>query len=285
MCLVLAAVQASGLLGALGLARAESPLMRRPDPLAATTSDTARRDAIASIPFENLDRDGRAKVAAVLQDSTAFRRLPTQVIDCDPHLFLFLVRHPDVTVNIWRVLELSQLELRQTDSNRFELIEPTGTRLQAEFLYQSPEVHVIYGQGVYAGPVLGRPVHGRCVLVLRSGYVQETNGRHYVTARLDTFLQVQERAPDLITKLLHPLAGRTADHNFIQIVAFAGSLSRTAEVNHRGVQRLAGQLSGVQPDVRVRLSELAADIAQNSNGQSAETATETPILASHETAQ
>lgn len=280
---VLAMIPIAGVL--CGPARADSPLLRRAGRLAATTSDAARREAIAAIPFEQLDRDGRARAAAVVQDVAAFRRLPTEVVDCDPHLFLFLVRHPDVSVNIWQVLEISQLELRQTGPNRYELTEPTGTRLKAEFLYQSPELHVIYTEGVYVGPLLGRPVQGRCLLVLRTGYVQETNGRHYITARLDTFLQVQERAPDLITKLLHPLAGRTVDNNFTQIVAFAGSLSRTAEVNSLGVQRLASRLSGVQPEVRVRLAELAADIAQNSQGQAAATATKAPALASHETPQ
>ena len=281
---ILAAIGASCLLGGLGSARADSFLRRQPDPRAATTSEAARRDAIASIPFEHLDRDGRAKVTEVLHDAAAFRRLPTQVIDCDPHLFLLLVRHPDVAVNIWQVLEISNLELRQIDSNRFELKEPTGTRLQAEFLYQNPEIHVVYGEGVYVGPIMGRPVHGRFLLVLRTGYVHETNGRHYVTARLDSFVQMHDRAPELITKLLQPLAGRTADFNFTQIVAFAGSLSRTAEVNHRGVQRLAGQLAGVQPELRVKLAELAADIARNTHGQSASNVTGTSVLTSHESA-
>lgn len=285
LCLLLAAIPLISAAAGGAFAQGQSALLRRPDPRESTTSDAARRDAIASIPLEQLDAEGRAKVTAVVQDAAAFRRLPTQVIDCDPHLFLFLVRHPDVAVTIWQVLELSEMELRQTGSNRFELVEPTGTRLQAEFLHQSPEVHVIYGEGLYVGPILGRPVHGRCILVLRSGYVQETNGRHYVTTRLDTFLQVQERAPDLLTKLLHPLAGKTADHNFTQIVAFAGSLSRTAEVNHRGVQRLASQLATVQPEVRTRLAELAAHIAKNAERQAATASEDTPVLASHETAQ
>ncbi len=282
---VLVALQMPNTTGGLGQVRADTPRLRRADPRAATTSEIARRNAIASIPFEQLDRAGREKVNAVLQDTTVFRRLPTQVVDCDPHLFLFLVRHPDVAVNIWQVLKLSSLDLQQTESNRFELVEPNGTRLQAEFLYRSPEIHVIYCEGTYVGPILGRPVHGRAVLVLRSGYVHETNGRQYVTARLDTFLQVQEGGPDLLTKLLHPVAGRTADHNFIQVVAFAGSLSRTAEMNYRGVQRLAGQLLDVRPEVRVRLSELVADIARNSSRQAAATTGTAPILASHETAQ
>ena len=47
-------------------------------------------------------------------------------------------------------------------------------------------------------------------------------------------------------------------------MAFLGSLSRTTEVNSRGVQRLATQLTHVQPEVRARFSEVAADVAQKS---------------------
>jgi hypothetical protein len=36
-------------------------------------------------------------------------------------MHLFLVRHPDVVVNIWEVMKLSRLQLRQIDDNRARL--------------------------------------------------------------------------------------------------------------------------------------------------------------------
>ena len=65
-----------------------------------------------------------------------------------------------------------------------------------------------------------------------------------------------------MTKTFHPLMGKTADSNFVQSVAFLGSLSRTAELNTRGVQRLASKLTHVRPEYRTRLHELAAGIAR-----------------------
>ena len=44
-----------------------------------------------------------------------FRRLPIRTIECDSEMYLFLLRHPDVVVNIWQVLGVSQLEVRQID--------------------------------------------------------------------------------------------------------------------------------------------------------------------------
>ena len=84
-------------------------------------------------------------------------------------------------------------------------------------------------------------MRGRGVLVLKCGYVRQSNGRYLVTSRLDSFLTIEPAAAELIGKTVSPLMGKTADNNFVQTVGFLGSLSRTAEVNSRGVQRLAGQ--------------------------------------------
>jgi hypothetical protein len=259
---VLLLVLAIGSVG-VSVGRAEGTLFGSPDRLAATSSDEARREAIQAIPFERIDQDARGRVASVLRDTTLYRRMPIRVIDCDPDLYLFLLRHPDVVVNIWRVLGISQLDLGQAESGDYRLAEPSGTRGQMEFLYQSPDKHVAFVEGNYRGPILGRPIAGRCVLLLRSGYVREPNDRHYITTRLDAFMQIDDVPTEIIAKTAYPLMMKTAEHNFEQTLAFVGSLSRTAEVNHRGVQRLAGQLKAVDPTLRARLAELAVDVAKN----------------------
>ncbi len=242
-------------------ARKSRPAPKRPDPRQADTSMAARQSAARSIPMDRLSDASKAKVRSVLSNVSVFRRMPIQVIDCDPSLYLFLVRHPDVVVNIWDVLKLSSVELRQTGSDSYRVAEAVGTLANVEFLYRSDDTHVVYAQGVYEGPLFARSVKGSALIVLKSAYVRETNGRHYVTTRLDTFVRIDHGGAELLTKTLHPLMGRTADMNFIQSMAFLGSFSRTAEVNGRGVQRLALKLDHVRPENRIRLAELAAEIA------------------------
>lgn len=228
----------------------------------ADTSSQARRSAIESIPLDKLDAEAQAKVRSVLSQVTVFRRLPVRVIDCDPNLYLFLIRHPDVVVNIWEVLKVSSLQLRQTGPLTYRVAETAGTLAKAEFLYQSHDTHIIYGEGFYDGPLFMKPMKGRCLMVLKTGYVREPNGRYYITTRLDTFLRVESGAAELLTKVFHPLVGKTADVNFVQTVAFLGSLSRTAEVNHQGVQRLASRLKNVRLESRETLATLAAKIGE-----------------------
>jgi hypothetical protein len=197
-----------------------------------------------------------------LTNTSIFRRMPVRVVDCDPDLYLFLVRHPDVVVNIWEIMKVSRMQLRQLDVNRFQLNETAGASVDFRYVYSSHDTHVLYGEGSYTGPLMAKPVTGRGVLVLKCGYIRETNGRYYITSRLDSFLTIEPKGAELIGKTVSPLLGRTADNNFVQTVAFAGSLSRTVEVNSRGVQRLATQLAHVQPRVRTQFADLAANMPQ-----------------------
>ena len=230
----------------------------------ATASSAARQSAIQSIPFDKLDDEGRAKVRSVLSNVTVFRRLPTRVVACDPDLYLFLVRHPDVVVNIWEVLGISQLQLRQVAPDSYRVVESEGATASMEFLYHNHDTHVVYGDWTYTGPLLARKINGRYLVVLKSGYVRETDGRYYVTTRLDGFMSVDPGGAELLTKTLHPLVVKNADTNFIQTVAFLGGLSRTAEVNSHGLQRMAARLTHVQPETRQQLAQVVTGVAQRS---------------------
>ena len=254
---------------------AAGPFSLRADPYKATTSREARQNALDCIPLSRLDEEARAKVDSVLSDVAIFRRLPIRVAQCDPDMYLFLVRHPDVVTNIWEVLGLAKLSVRQTAAESFELADQHGTRGTAEILYSSPTTHLIYTEGSYEGPLLIRPVRGRTVLLLKTGYVLEPDGRYYITSRLDVFVRVEQSAAELLTKAFHPLIGKVADVNFTQTTGFVGSLSRTAEVNHAGMRRLAGKLTKVSPEVRERFAQLSVRVAEKAAKLSATEGSET----------
>jgi hypothetical protein len=252
-----------------------------------TSSNAAQRDAIRMIPLDKLDRPARAKVATVLDNVTAFRRMPVRVVCSDAELYLFAVRHPDVIVNIWEVLGVSQLQLRQTGPDAFRVDEKEGISASLQFLYHDSELHVIYGDWSYRGALLSQPVQGHSLAVLRSKYLRDTDGRSYVVSHLDAFVNVEPGGVELLTKIFHPVVAKTADANFTQTVAFVGSLSRTAEVNNRGLQRLAAKLAHVQPEVRQQFADVAASVAQKQPSgpirqTSSETADSTRVAERHD---
>ena len=234
------------------------------DAMQGTSSAAARASAVQSIPFDKLDVASRSKINAVVSNAGIYRRMPTRTVNCDPDLYLFLVRHPDVVVNIWEILGVAQMQLRQTDVDTFRVAEAEGTAASMEYLYHSSNLQIIYGKWTYTGPLLARKINGHCLAMLRSSYAKEANGKYYITAQMDGFISVESGGADLIARTLQPLMVKNVDNNFIQTVAFLGSLSKTAEVNPQGMARLADRLTHVQPATRQQLGEVVNSVAQRS---------------------
>lgn len=252
-----------------GFASAASPPAGSPDTMQGTASAAARRSAAQSIPFDKLDAESREKVNSVLSNVSIYRRLPVRVVNCDPDLYLFLVRHPDVVVNIWEILGVAQIQLRQIDIDTFRIVESEGTVATLEFLYHGRDQQIVYGTWTYTGPLLAHKITGTCLAVLKTGYVKGSDGKYYVTSRLDGFLSVNSGGAELLARTLQPLVVKNVDNNFIQTIAFLGSMSKTAEVNMGGMQRLAGRLTHVQPETRQQLSTVVASVAQRATANAA----------------
>ncbi len=261
-----------GLLSGTLSAAGPLPLLRNLDPYGPQTDAESRASAIAGIPRDKMTQEAIQKVDAVLANVALFRRMPVRVIPCDPDLYLFLVRHPDVVVNIWDVLKLSKLDMQQTGPFTFDVADNAGTAGSVTYLYQSADTHVIFSEGCYEGPMMAKPVTGRTLVVLKTGYAREPDGRYYITSRLDAFMQVDHQAVEWVTKTLQPLVGKVADVNYTQTLAFVGSLSKTAEVDPEGMLRLAKRLTKVNPEARLQFAMISNSIALKAN-QANESAT------------
>jgi hypothetical protein len=235
----------------------------------ATTSWAARDEAIQSIPFDKLGRDMRGRIATVINNASIFRRLPTQSVDCDPDLFVFLVRNPEVVVDIWRVMGITNMTLDRNGPDRYRASDGQGTTGNVEFAFRSSDLHVIYSEGMYDGPMFPTKLRGQCVMVLKTVSAHDSGGRAFVTNRLDAFLRIENLGAEIVAKTLQPHLGKTADHNFSETSSFVGTLAHTAETNPNGVSRLAQRLGHVEPQVRQQFADLAVHAADN---RAAETA-------------
>lgn len=240
--------------------KAAPPVAKRDD-ARASGSRTARQEAIRSIPWQQLDQAAAADVRYVIENAGLFRRLPAQSIECSPVLFNFLLEHPDVVVNIWRVLRLSDVQLTRVGEGVFRADDRSGTTGQLRLVYRGENLHVVYGEGRYDGPLLARPVKGQCVLVVRTEHTVQTDGRPLATCRVDAFLHVENVGVDVLARTFQPLLGRTADHNLRETAQFVTMLYQAAESNLEGIRQVADSLKDVSEEDRVRFAELAEQIA------------------------
>ena len=248
-----------GLLTSAAAARAAEPQQAR-----ATSSRAAREEAIQAIPFDKLSRAMRGRVAAVINNTSVYRRLPVQSINCDPDLFVFLLRNPEVVVDIWRVMGITNMTLDRSGPDRYRAADGQGTTGTVDFAYRSNDLHVIYSEGMYDGPMYPTKLRGQCVIVLKTAFTPAMPTAGCMSRIGSTpSCAIENLGAEIVAKTLQPLLGRTADHNFSETSTFVGSLAHTAETNPNGVGRLAKRLGHVEPQIRQQFADLADAAADN----------------------
>ncbi len=235
----------------------------------ADTSARARDDAIAALPLTKLKAESRRKLMAVCENPSLFRRMPQQTVNCDPELYRFLVRNPEVVVNIWQLMGFSNYSAERTGAYMWRGDDGTGTTGDVELVYGTDEMHVMYGDGLYEGSLLRKKITGRCVLILHSGFGVDTSRRALVGNRLDLFLQLDNVGADIMARTFAPWVGKVADTNFAESCKFAAKVSQTAETNGPGMQRLADKLTAVQPEVREEFARVSTAVHERAAARDA----------------
>ena len=230
-------------------------------PAAGSTSRQARDEAIRAFPLAGLSPEDRAKVTAVLDDVTLYRKLPTQIIECDAALYRYLIEHPEVVISMWRVMGITDIKLDKIDTTSYQADDNAGTKGVLRFLLRSPEVHVLYGDGKYDGALLPRAVRGQTVFLLRNTATTDKFGRTTIQCRLDSFIRMENVTVELLARTFQPLVGHVADHNYRETAVFLNRIHRAAQVNPEGLTQLVEQLDGVDKDTAKAFNKIADDVA------------------------
>jgi hypothetical protein len=215
-----------------------------------------RQQALESVPFQMLTQQTREKIQPTLEKPSIYRRLPKMAIECDPDYFRFLVRHPEVIVEIWKLMGVTKMTTTRTGPYQLASDDGAGTVSDLELVYGDGEKHIFFGTGSYEGPLIRRKMTGRCVLVLQTQHVSDEYGKPKAVSQLDVFLRVDNVAAGMIARTLQPLVGPTADHNFMESMKFVQKLYGTTLRNGQGVQ-LMGERLDIQPDVLRRFQQAA----------------------------
>ena len=142
---------------------------------------------------------------------------------------------------------VSQVALAKGPDGIYHGTDGAGTTGTVRYLFSNwganaQNVAVVCADGAYSGTPFVTPLKAQSIMLVRSSAVQETNGRRYITVRVDSFVNVEQLGIEIIAKTVQPWINKTADLNLIETLTFIGNFSRTAEKNPQGMQRLVTRL-------------------------------------------
>lgn len=227
------------------------------------SSREAKAEAVRSLPFSRLQRNTSELIHDVVDNPSFYRRMPSQEIECDPQMFTFLVRRPEVMVNIWEIMGITQVSTKRTTPYSFLADDGAGTTAKCDLVYGDDNLHVYYGSGIYDGSMTPRKMRGRCVCILRSEQAGAPERDASVRGTMDVFLKLDNLGADLLTRTLGPFVGKTADYNFVETAKFMSQISQICANNPAAAQGLANQLNSIDDTVRQEFASIAAKIAAN----------------------
>ncbi|MGI9496318.1 MAG: hypothetical protein ACR2NK_09720 [Mariniblastus sp.] len=220
-----------------------------------SSSKSLRKQTVNAIPLQALNVQAREKIVDILKKPSIYRQLPVTSINADPDYFRFLIRYPEVVVNIWQLMGITNMTTERTGPFTVTTDDGAGTVSQLELVYGTDNLHIFYGEGSYEGPILKRKLTGKCVLVLRTESKFDEAGKPVATSQLDVFLKIENATAGLVAKTIQPVVGSTADHNFVESLKFVQRLNETTSKNGPGVQRMGKKLK-IEPAVREGFNEV-----------------------------
>jgi len=242
---------------------------RRPKLPAGTSNRIVRAQAVNSLPMDQLTPPAQRKIRRVVANASVYRRVPASTIKCDPSFEVFLLRNPNVVIDIWKLMGITRLDMVRTGKFNFDTSDGMGTNCHMDLVYSRPDLHLYYAKGVYEGSLSPSPIHGECVVVLKCRFSRAPDGSPLATNQMDVFLRLEGAALDFLAKTFHPLFGKSVDVNFWETAEFIERLSLTAKRNPRAVAALANRLDEVQPEVREQFAEIVTSLDDHLYSRSA----------------
>ena len=214
----------------------------------ATSSRAARDEAIRAVPWKQMSPANRRTAQTIINSASIYRRLPTRIIDCDPDLFTFLLQHPEVVIDVWRVMGVSQVALTKAPDGIYHGTDGAGTTGTVRYLFSNwganaQNVAVVYADGAYSGAPFVTPLKAQTIMLVRSER-RSRDERPALYHRAGRLIRpnVEQLGIEIIAKTVQPWINKTADLNLIETLTFISNFSRTAEKNPQGMQRLGRAL-------------------------------------------
>lgn len=244
-----------------------------------SSSRKLRQEVVNELPWGQLNAETKSKIADVVNKPNMYRSLPRMAIQIDPEYLNFLIRHPEVVVNIWELMGITEMKAKRVGPYNIQTDDGAGTTSNMELVYGSGDTHIFYGEGQYEGPVLRKTLNASCVIVVRTAPRKQAlnlagqpagviNKQRQMVCQLDVFLKIQNAAAGFVVRTIQPIVGPTADHNFAESMKFLQRLNETTEQNGYGVQEMGKKLSVDRP-VQQKFISIAGDVHQRAVSRAA----------------
>lgn len=217
-----------------------------------------KRAAIADVPLDLLQPSERAKTAAILKETSLFRRLPTISFEVEPQVYHYFLNHPDVAVSTWKAMGISKFTLQHHQPGIYSADAGDGSRGTVAVMYSTPEETIIRCEGAFKSPLLPKPIVANSIMRLKVKFDRQTDGRVIATHHGDVFVELPSQTVETIAKLISPVSHSIADKNFKQLTFYVHMMTVAMSRQPGWVEKLALRMEDISDAQREEFLKMSA---------------------------
>ena len=222
------------------------------------STKAVRKQAIAELFLDRLNPEGQRKSQALIKNMGMFRRLPTISFECDPDVYRYFVKNPDVAVSTWRAMDISQFQLQESGLNQYRADAGDGSVGNVELLLQSPTETLIHCDGAFKSPLLPKPIVARSLMRLQTTFAKDNDGRIIGTHSGDVFVEFPSHAVEAVAKVIAPVSHNIADRNFKQMTLFVHLMSQAMAKRPDWIEVVGNKLDGIPKQKQQEFLDIGA---------------------------
>jgi hypothetical protein len=224
------------------------------------SSAESRQAAVADLPWSKLSPEVRRLVETVATSAGLYRELPVVATQTDPAIQRFLVERPEVTVAIWRAMEISEFHLTRVQPGRYSADDGRGTVGSGVVLYQDERETLLLCEGTIKSPLLAGTIESRALLHLQTDCARDEAGRPWCRNRVRMFVAFPSATVSAAARLLSPLTNMLLDRNLEEVCLFVAVMDKAMTAHPTWVERTASRLEGVTDADRQALLDVTARV-------------------------
>jgi hypothetical protein len=225
-----------------------------------SSSKASRKAACDALPLSGMSEEHRRRVLQVVNSSSMYRELPTLQFDIDPRVYHFFMDHPEAAVSIWRVMKISEFQMRQTGPDSYESDDSEGTRGLIDVAYRSPSEVVVLCDGAYKSTLLPSSIKACGVLHVNVAFEQRPDGTTCATHRARLFVYFPSQTVETVARLMSPVSNAIIDQNFREVSLFLYMMSTAMSRQPGWMEAVSNRMENVSEERKTQIMAVTVDV-------------------------
>ena len=225
------------------------------------------RKAKAGVPVRGMHPTSQARVQSILKNLSIYRRLPEIRCQADPRVLDYFLDNPDVAVEIWRTLGVSNVRMTRLGPGQYTADDGQGSRGNLTVVYRDAGQQVIVCSGQFVNPVSKKPIDAEAVIHFRHRSERSRDGQAFVRQDATMFVALPSNTVEAVARAISPVSNRLADKNFEEVSLFVRMMSVAMSEQPDWIQSLADRMTEVPTASRDEMMHLASTLHGEATGR------------------